>query len=39
MYAHNVLLDPATHHVTLCDFGAAFVYQPGEWFWQAMEVR
>ncbi|MEW5307927.1 MAG: hypothetical protein WDW36_010295 [Sanguina aurantia] len=40
VYAHNVLLDAAGGHATLCDMGASFLYdrrtQP---FWEAMEVR
>lgn len=39
VYAHNIMLEGDSHAV-LCDFGAAFCYDPAAAgrFWEAMEV-
>lgn len=40
VYAHNLVVDPASGAATLVDFGAAFAYGPaGEGPWEALEVR
>jgi hypothetical protein len=39
VYAHNILVNEATGAATLCDYGASFLYPPGQVDFEKLEVR